>query len=51
MNLLAQRITVDVLHGDEVRAFALADFVDVRDVRMIECGGGLASCSKRRIRS
>src|SRR2546423_1915794 len=40
MDLIAQGFTVYVLYGDEVRAFALADFVDVRDVRMIECGSG-----------
>src|SRR5947207_12107653 len=43
MDLIAQSIAVNVLDGDEVGAFALADFVDVGDVRMIECssGGGL----------
>ena len=51
VDLLAQSNAVDKLHRDEVHAFALADFVDVRDVRMIERGRGFASCSKRRIRS
>src|SRR5437870_12926215 len=43
MDLIAQSIAVNVLDGDEVGAFALTDFVDVGDVRMIECssGGGL----------
>ena len=40
MNLIAQGIAIDILHSDEMRAFALADFVDMRDVRMIERGSG-----------
>ena len=40
MDLIAQSIAINVLHGDEMYAFALTDFVDVRDVRMIERGSG-----------
>src|SRR2546428_13010161 len=36
MNLLAQRSTIDKLHGDEVHTVAIADFMDGGDVRMIE---------------
>src|SRR6266852_600187 len=36
MNLLAHRSAIDKLHGDEVHAVALADFMDGGDVRMIE---------------
>jgi len=39
MDLLAQSLSVDILHPDEMHAFALADLVDVRDVRMIQRGG------------
>src|SRR6266705_4665056 len=39
MDLIAQSLSVDILHGDEMHAFALADLVDVRDVRMIQRGG------------
>ena len=38
MNLRAQRDTINEFHGDEVNAFVLADFVNVRDVRMIQRG-------------
>ena len=38
MDLLAQSLSVDILHRDEMNAFALADLVDVRDVRMIQGG-------------
>ena len=38
MNLLAQRDSFDVLHGDEVHTIALTNLVDVGDVRMIERG-------------
>src|SRR5258708_23029116 len=41
MYLLAQGDTLDVLHRNEIQAFALANLVDVRDVRMIERGRGL----------
>src|SRR5438132_1339703 len=40
VDLIAQSVAVNVLHGDEMYTFALTDFVDVRDVRMIERGGG-----------
>ena len=40
MDLFAERHAVDVLHRDEGRALAVADLVDVRDVGMIERGGG-----------
>src|ERR1043165_7228406 len=40
MNLRTQRFTLHILHRDEVEAFSLADFVDVRDVRMIERSRG-----------
>src|SRR6185436_948186 len=39
MNLLAQSRAVDILHGDEVAIGCDSDFVNVRDVWMIErCG-------------
>src|SRR3989441_10215437 len=38
----AQRLAVDELHRDEVRPIALADLIDVSDVRMIERGRGLS---------
>src|SRR6266850_514382 len=40
MNLLAESHAFDKLHGDEVRPATLTDFVNVRDVRMIERRGG-----------
>src|SRR5437667_4850349 len=45
MNQLTKSKAVDELHGDEVRAIALTNLVDMRDVRMIEGGGsfGLAN--------
>src|SRR2546421_10830727 len=42
MNLLAQGGAIDEFHRDEVRTLALANLIDVRDVRMIEC-----RCSRR----
>src|SRR5438105_3185022 len=36
INLFAQREAVDILHRNEMHTLVLADFVDVRDVRMIE---------------
>ncbi len=41
MNLLAQRLAIDELHRDEVRAIGFTNLVDVRDVRMIEGRGRL----------
>ena len=41
MNLFAQRRAIDEFHGDEMRAGLLANFVDVRDVRVIQGGGSL----------
>ena len=32
-------LAADVLHREEVRVLDLAEVVDVRDVRVIECGG------------
>src|SRR5713226_3223252 len=46
MNLFAQREAVDKLHRDEMHTLLLADFVDVRDVRMIERRGGLRLLDK-----
>src|SRR5438876_8480673 len=46
MNLLAQRSTIDKLHGDEVHTVALADFMDGGDVRMIERRRGLCFLSE-----
>ena len=40
VDLLAERDAFDELHRDEVRSVALTDFINVRDVRMIERGGG-----------
>src|SRR5215217_9727179 len=39
MDLIAQSIAVDVLDGDEVGALARTDFVNMRDVWMIEGSG------------
>ena len=36
-----QQIAVDVFHGDVVSTVRLADFIDVRDVRMADSGSGL----------
>ena len=38
VNLLAERFTFDVLHGDEAQTSGFADLVDVRDVRVVERG-------------
>src|SRR5207247_10169506 len=45
MNQLTKSKAVDELHGDEVRAIALTNLVDMRDVRMIQGGSsfGLAN--------
>src|SRR5688572_9894759 len=40
MNQLPQRKAVDEFHRDEARSLALVNFVDVRDVRMIQRGRG-----------
>src|SRR4051812_28543289 len=40
MNKLTQRKAINEFHGDEVQAISFTNFVDVRDVRMIEGGGG-----------
>ena len=37
---LAQRLAVDELHSDKVHTIVFAYFIDVRDVGMIEGGGG-----------
>src|SRR5437667_3406962 len=46
MNLLAQRSTIDKLHGDEVHTVALADFMDGGDVRMVERRRGFCFLSE-----
>ena len=46
MNLGAQRDSIDKLHRDEVSALTLTNFIDVRNVRMIERGGRLRLLSK-----
>ena len=38
---MAQYLPVDEFHRDEVQAFAVANLIDVRDVRMIEGRRGL----------
>src|SRR5215510_11334339 len=40
MNFLAQRDAVDEFHCDEMRAIAFANLVNMRNVRVIERGGG-----------
>src|SRR5947208_6166173 len=40
VNLVAQRDSIDKLHRDEVSALTLTNFINVRDVRMIECRRG-----------
>ena len=40
MNLFAERNAVDKLHGNEVSALAFTNLVNVRDVRVVECGRG-----------
>jgi hypothetical protein len=37
LGALPERDAFDVLGGDEVHGVALADFVDGKDVRMVEC--------------
>ena len=46
MNRFAQRLTVDKLHRNEMHSTALTDFINVRDVRMIECRRGLRFLDK-----
>ena len=46
MNLLAQRHAIDKLHGDEIHPIALANFMDRRDVGMIESRGSFRLLSK-----
>src|SRR5258705_11266389 len=46
MDLMAERFAVDKLHRDVVRAFALTDLVDMRDVWMIESSGRLCFTNK-----
>ena len=40
MNLLAQGLSLNVFHRDEVKTIGLTNLVDVRDVRMIERSRG-----------
>src|SRR5262245_38717269 len=40
VNYLAQSPAIDELQRDEVSSVCLADFVDMSDVRMIQCGCG-----------
>ncbi len=46
MDLFAQGFAVDKLHRDVVGAVALADFVDMRDVGMVERRGPLCLAHK-----
>ena len=46
MNLLAQRHTIDKLHGDEIHPIALTNFMDRRDVGMIKGRGSFRLLSK-----
>ncbi len=41
VNLLAQRVAIDEFHDNKIHPICFANFVDVRDVRMVERGGGL----------
>ena len=43
---LLQRLSVDVLHGDERFAVDLADLVDLADVGMVQGGGGFGFAQK-----
>ncbi len=45
-NFSIQPRAFDLFHRDEVSAVGLADFVDVRDVRMRECCGGACLLQK-----
>lgn len=46
MNFLAECHAIDELHCDVISAVTLADFVNVRDVGMIECGRSLRLSNK-----
>ena len=46
INLFAQREAVNILHRNEMHTLVLADFVDVRDVRMVKRRGGLRLLNK-----
>src|SRR5213594_2105007 len=46
-----KRLSLDVLHCDEVRAVGFADFVNVRTLGWLKADAALASWTKRRIRS
>src|SRR5437868_15504401 len=46
MNQLTQRQTINEFHRDEVHDISFTNFVDVRDVRMIQRGGGLRLLSE-----
>src|SRR5712692_11592559 len=41
VSVLAQRLPIDELHRDEVHTVSFTDFIDVRDVRMVQRSGGL----------
>ena len=46
MNELTQRQAINEFHGDEVQAISFTNFVDVRDVRMVQRGGSLRLLSE-----
>src|SRR6266566_7712203 len=46
MNQLTQSQAIDEFHGDEVHSISFTNFVDVRDVRMVQPGGSLRLLSE-----
>src|SRR5207244_13185968 len=46
MNELTQRKAIDEFHRDEVHVVSFTNFVDVRDVRMVQRGGSLRLLSE-----
>src|SRR5947207_2971099 len=46
MNELAQRQAINEFHRNEVQAISFTNFVDVRDVRMVQRGGCLRLLSE-----
>src|SRR3989449_11719710 len=46
MNELTQRKAIDEFHGDEVQAISFTNFINVRDVRMIQRGSSLRLLSE-----
>src|SRR5688572_14521196 len=41
VDLVAKRLSIDVLHGDKLPALCLTNLIDMRDVWMVKAGGSL----------